>query len=122
MLNYDRFDRFSNIIKFQIYINNHNELENFYEFVRLSKIIFGSSECDVRFDYENIIFLDREYPSNQISLSPYSDIENIFVIIPCLFRPNHIGVQCKLIDHLRGAGCIDCSYNHIVSHQLFPME
>ena len=127
-LDLEHYTRFQRIINFQQFANRASHHEIAEEFVRLSCIIFDSdfdndpNDHTTIYDYNSMCLIEDDLlGTREIEFYTGVNITRLRVIIPCMFGNLHMGVNCRLIDHLNGIGCPQCA-EHFGISSVFPME
>jgi len=124
----EHYTRFQRVLHFQKFVNNEAPNYIFEEFIRLSRMIYESdfdtdiNESNTLYDYDNMtLFEDDMFGIREVQFYTGIQLNQIRIIIPCMFEKIHQGINCKIIDHLLGIGCPQCAEVYGISG-LFPRE
>lgn len=112
-----RDHRFQRIVDFQKLVNLAEADVIFNEFIRLSRLVCGAKynadtdEYEHPYDYDKMAIIeDSRFGERTLtSFESCLALSELHIIIPCRRCGAIEGVSCRLIDHLLGTGCSECS-------------
>lgn len=103
--------RWERINALQQYTYYHTPSEIREMFIEVSKLTFDCyDDLYGMFGYDELVVTRRDRFGIQVSDFMTGDrLDELWVSIPCIYGVGHNGVNCSLIDHLTGIGCIECA-------------